>query len=119
LQSFQIASYYAYSTTVPLYAAGHIEHNFNGFLTNKIPYFKRLNWNLVVGSNAFYIDEASNHVELFVGLENIFKIFRIDFVSAFENGGTSRTSRVIFGFGGLLGNSVNKTVNSFDKSNEF
>jgi hypothetical protein len=47
LNSFQLAPYYANSTTAALYATGHIEHHFNGFLTNKIPLFRRLSWWLV------------------------------------------------------------------------
>jgi hypothetical protein len=49
LNSFQLAPYYANSTTAAFYATGHLEHHFNGFLTNKIPVFRRLNWNLVGG----------------------------------------------------------------------
>jgi hypothetical protein len=41
LNSFQVAPYYANSTTASFYATGHIEHHFNGLLTNKIPFFKR------------------------------------------------------------------------------
>jgi hypothetical protein len=47
LNSFQLAPYYANSTTARFYAMGHLEHHFNGLLTNKIPLFRRLNWNLV------------------------------------------------------------------------
>ncbi len=53
LNSFQLAPYYENSTTESFYAVGHLEHHFNGFLTNKIPLFKRLNWHLVGGGNAF------------------------------------------------------------------
>ena len=119
LNSFQLASYYAYSTTVPFYSVAHLEHHLNGLLTNKIPYFNRLNWNLVAGTNVFYIKETGNHVELFFGLENIFKLFRIDYVMAFENGGRTQTSYVIFGFGGLLGNSLINSADKFNKTNGF
>jgi hypothetical protein len=119
LHSFQLASYYAYSTTVPFYSVAHLEHHLNGLLTNKIPYFNRLNWNLVLGTNVFYIKETGNHVELFFGLENIFKIFRIDYVMAFENGGRTQTSYVIFGFGGLLGSSLANSERKFNKTNGF
>lgn len=118
LNSFQLSSYYANSTIARFYAMAHVEHHFNGLLTNKIPYFNQLNWNLVAGTNTFYVDEHSNHVELFIGLENILKIFRVDFITAFDNGGRRRTSAISIGFGGLLGGSINKAVNT-DKTNGF
>ena len=74
---------------------------------------KRLNWNLVAGSNAFYVNKSNNHVEVFAGLENILKIFRVDFVAAFENGQQGRTG-IRIGAGGILGGSVQ--VNRADNS---
>jgi hypothetical protein len=118
LNSFQLSSYYANSTTAKFYGMAHLEHHFNGLLTNKIPGFNQLNWNLVAGTNTFYINQLSNHVELFIGLENILKIFRVDFITAFENGGRRRTSAISIGFGGLLGGTINKVVNT-DKTNGF
>ena len=59
-----------------------LEHHFNGLLTNKIPLFRRLNWNLVAGSNAFYVNRDNNYVEIFGGLENIFKLIRVDVVGS-------------------------------------
>lgn len=105
LNSFQIAPYYANSTTANFYATGHIEHHFNGFLTNKIPLFKRLNWHLVGGSNAFYVNEHNNYVEVFGGLENILKLFRVDLVGSYLNGHYNQTG-VRIGLGGLLGSMV-------------
>ncbi len=107
LNSFQLAPYYANSTTARFYADGHIEHHFNGFLTNKIPLFRRLNWFLVAGSNAFYVNSNNNYVELFGGLENIFKILRVDVVGSYLNGKNGQVG-VRLGFGGLLGNSFGK-----------
>jgi len=102
LNSFQLAPYYRYSNAEPFYALAHVEHHFNGLLTNKIPLINRLKWNLVVGSNAFYVNNNSYYVEAFAGLENILKIFRVDFVNAYQPGlGTKFGVRV--GFGGLLG----------------
>jgi hypothetical protein len=102
LNSFQVAPYYANSTTASFYATGHIEHHFNGLLTNKIPFFKRLNWNLVAGSNAFYVNKDNNYVEIFAGLENILKLFRVDVVGSYLNGNNGQVA-VRIGFGGLLG----------------
>ena len=113
MTSYQLASFYANSTTASTFGYGHIEHHFNGLLTNKIPLFKRLNWTLVAGSNAFYVNKNNNHVEVFAGLENILKIFRVDFVAAFENGQQGRTG-IRIGAGGILGGSVQ--VNRADNS---
>ncbi|HEX9509658.1 MAG TPA: DUF5686 and carboxypeptidase regulatory-like domain-containing protein [Puia sp.] len=105
LNSFQLAPYYANSTTANFYATGHLEHHFNGFLTNKIPLFQRLNWHLVVGANAFYVNKNNNYEEVFGGLENIFKLLRVDLVSSYLNGHYSQTG-VRIGFGGLLGGNI-------------
>ena len=91
--------------TSSFYTYGHLEHHFNGLLTNKIPLFKRLNWNLVGGGNAFYVNGKNNYVEVFAGLENILKIFRVDFVAAYSNG-KSTTTGIRIGTGGILGGSL-------------
>jgi hypothetical protein len=86
LTSFQLLPYYKYSNKAPIYGEGHIEYHLNGFLTNKIPLFRNLNWHLVAGANAFYIDPFSNYIEGFIGLENILKLFRVDFAWGYEEG---------------------------------
>ncbi len=105
VNSFQLAKYYSNSTIASFYAIAHVEHHFNGLLTNKIPLFKRLGWYLVGGGNAFYVNEKSNYVEVFAGLENILKIFRVDAVFAYENGKRGHTG-IRIGTGGILGNSI-------------
>ncbi|MEO5889524.1 MAG: DUF5686 family protein, partial [Ferruginibacter sp.] len=111
LNSFQLASYYFNSTIATSYGIAHLEHHLNGLLTNKIPYFNRLNWNLVVGGNAFFINENSNYSEVFIGLENILKIFRVDFVAAFQEG-RSGIRGIRIGTGGLIGASIKRTSTS-------
>lgn len=110
VNSFQLSPYYANSTISPFYTFGHLEHHFNGLLTNKIPLFKRLNWNLVAGGNAFYVNGKSNYVEVFAGIENIFKLLRIDFVAAYNNG-TKGTTGIRIGTGGILGGSLRVSNN--------
>jgi hypothetical protein len=105
MNSFQLAPYYANSTIAHFYATGHLEHHFNGLLTNKIPLFRKLNWDLVAGSNAFYVNSNNNYVEIFGGLENIFKLLRVDLVASYLNGHTGEVG-VRLGFGGILGNSI-------------
>jgi hypothetical protein len=110
LNSFQLAPYYANSTIAAFYATGHLEHHFNGFLTNKIPLFRRLNWNLVGGANAFYVSGTNNYAEAFGGLENIFKLFRVDLVGSWLNGRYNQTG-IRVGLDGLLGSGFRRAGN--------
>lgn len=106
VRSFQNLDYYQFSNDSPFYTELHFEHHANGLLTNQIPLFKKLNWNLVEGANALYIQPDTKYAEVFVGLENIFKIFRIDVVEGFQNGFKPvYTYRI--GFGGLIGDAMN------------
>ena len=105
VNSFQLTPYYANSTMSSFFSFAHLEHHFNGLLTNKIPLFRQLNWNLVAGTNAFYVNSKSNYVELFAGIENVFKIFRVDFVAAYANG-RSATTGIRIGTGGVIGGNV-------------
>jgi len=86
LQSYQLMPLYAYSNVEKFYVEAHVEHHFNGLLTNKIPVFKKLNWFIVTGSNVLYLKDRT-YGEVFVGLENIFKILRLDYVQSFTNKG--------------------------------
>jgi hypothetical protein len=115
VNSFQLAPYYANSTIESFYSYGHLEHHFNGLLTNKIPLFKKLNWNLVAGSNAFYVNKKNNYAEVFVGLENIFKLLRVDFVVAYVDG-KKATTGIQIGFDGTLGGGVKATGSGRNRS---
>jgi len=109
LNSFQLAPYYQNSTTASLYGVGHIEHHFNGMLTNKVPLLRNLQWNLVIGSNAFYVNQDNNYVEIFAGLENIFKLFRVDVVGSYLNGKPGQVG-VRLGFDGLFGTAIGNAL---------
>jgi hypothetical protein len=110
LNSFQLAPYYRYSNTEPLYGVAHLEHHFNGLLTNKIPLFNRLKWHLVGAGNAFYVNRNNYYVEASLGLENILKIFRVDFVTAYQTQpGNSFGIRV--GMGGIFGGMIERSLN--------
>ena len=106
VKAFQNVTVYQFSNTASFYAELHLEHHSNGLITNKIPLLKKWNWNLVEGANALYINPQTKYSEVFAGLENIFKIFRIDAVVGIQNGFKPvYTYRI--GFGGLLGNALN------------
>ncbi len=89
LSSFQLLPYYQYSNIANVYTTAHAEYHLNGLLTNKIPGFRRLNWFLVFGGNALYIDKNSHYYEAFISLENIFKIVRLDFIQGFQPNGST------------------------------
>jgi len=118
LNSFQLAPYYQYSNADKFYGLAHVEHHFNGLLTNKIPVFNKLKWNLVAGSNAFYVNDENYYVEAFGGIENIFKLLRIDFVTAWQPG-VGNDFGVRLGFGGLLGRGISKDDKDNSVSIEF
>ncbi len=115
LQSFQLPRYFQYSNTDDFYGTAFIEHHLNGLITNKIPLFKRLKWNAVAGANFLYL-KNTNYLELFAGLENIFKIFRLDVVTGFENGIHTRTG-LRLGAGGILGSAVRRSTNNTNGNN--
>ena len=97
LNSFQLLPYYTFSNTSKLYTTAHIEYHLNGFLTNKIPGFKKLNWFLVLGGNSFYNnDKKEGYYESLISLENIFKILRVDFIKAYPSSQTTNTTAIKF-----------------------
>lgn len=88
------------------YASFQYNHNFEGFLLNRIPLMRKLKWRLVGTANVLYgglsqknqvllldefpdgrdaakvgfLERGKPYVELGYGIENIFKFFRIDFM---------------------------------------
>jgi len=108
VNSFQLAPYYRYSNTEKLYGLLHAEHHFNGLLTNKIPLLNKLKWNLVAGTNTFYVNRKNYYVEAFAGLENILKIFRVDFITATQ-AAPGNNFGVRIGFGGVIGGAVQRS----------
>jgi hypothetical protein len=103
LNSFQLLPYYKYSNKAKFFTEAHVEHHFNGLLTNKIPLFRRLNWHLVGGVNAFYVRRNSNYMEVFAGLENILRVVRLDVIWGLEYGRQATTGIRI----GITGFDVN------------
>jgi hypothetical protein len=102
VRSYQLAPYYANSTGDDWFAAGHLEWHLNGLLTNKIPLLRKANINLVTGSNAFYVDAKRNYFEMFLGLENILKTLRVDYVWGWDGASGKWVNGVVVGFGGLF-----------------
>ncbi|GAB3200719.1 hypothetical protein ABID22_003535 [Pontibacter aydingkolensis] len=91
---FQLLDYYRYSTNNK-YLEAHFEHHFNGFLFNKVPLFRRLKWQEVFSLNYLNTKESRNYLEIGLGIEHIFKIVRVDFVTSFQEGNKARTGIMI------------------------
>jgi hypothetical protein len=100
LSSFQLMSYYGFSNTAKLYGTAHLEYHLNGLITNKIPVIRKLNWFLVTGSNSLYINKDRYHAEVFVGIENVLKILRVDYIYGFEK--QQNTHGIRFSLPGLI-----------------
>jgi len=83
LNRFLALPYYAASTN-NYYVQIHAEHHFNGFILNKIPLIKKLKWQVVAGVHYLHEPTYGNYWEVTAGIENIFKIIRVDFVAPFR-----------------------------------
>lgn len=104
LNAFQLLPYYERSGVYDLYAAVHAEHHFNGFLTNKIPFVKRLNLRLIAGTNMIWTGRNDPYYEVFTGLDNVLKILRFDYVWSWDKRGPyAQGLRIgIYAFGNLF-----------------
>lgn len=95
---FQLLDYYRFSTADQFLEA-HYSHHFNGFLLNKIPLLRRLQWQEVASLNYLTTPTANHYLELGVGVEHILKIVRVDFYTSLQSGRRAGTGiRVGLGF---------------------
>lgn len=85
LSNFQTLDYYSNSTN-EAFVKAHYEHHFNGFIMNKLPVLRKTKFQMLAGANFLYSATNDDYTELFIGVENILKILRIDFVTAYKYG---------------------------------
>ena len=87
--SFNLMPYYNFSTNKS-YAEFHAEHNFKGYLLNKIPLINKLGFELVVGANSLRTKDRKPYSEYSIGLNNIgigkLRFLRLDYVKSNYNG---------------------------------
>jgi len=93
LSDYSLLDYYEYSTDQSFVEAAY-EHHFNGFIFNKLPLIRKLKWRAVAGARFFSPTVTQRYTEVNVGIENIFKFLRCDFVVSFESGEKVRTGVV-------------------------
>ncbi len=95
LQSFHLLSFHNRSTE-NAFVEGHISHHFNGFILNKVPLIRSLKWQLVAGLNTLVEEDKRAYQEAYLGIENIFKILRVDW--AVELGENAKINHgILFG----------------------
>ena len=89
LNSFNLLPYYTHSTN-DAYLETHLEHNFKGYIMNKIPLLNKLQWNLIGGFHQLNIPNMKPYQEFTVGFDNIgwgkFRFLRIDYVRSYQDG---------------------------------
>src|SRR5574343_497209 len=89
LNSFNLLPYYSHSTN-DAYFETHIEHNFKGYIMNKIPLLNKLQWLLFGGFHQINIPDRKPYQEVTVGFDNIgwgkLRFLRIDYVRSYQNG---------------------------------
>lgn len=82
---FQLLEYYRFSTQKE-YIAGHFEHNFRGFMMDKIPLLKYLRTQTILSFNYLNTETLGNYTEFGVGLGNILNVFRLDWYNSWQDG---------------------------------
>lgn len=106
-RSFLLLPFYAYATDQPFVEA-HAQHHLQGWLLDKIPLVRKLNWKEVFGASVFYADQPSADAtfkgklpywELNFGFENIgykaIRPLRVDVAWGFFGQDFYRTSVII------------------------
>ncbi|MCO6148466.1 DUF5686 and carboxypeptidase regulatory-like domain-containing protein [Flavobacterium sp. NRK1] len=98
LDVFNLLPYYSHSTN-DSYLETHIEHNFKGYIMNKIPVLNYLQWNLIAGYHSVASPDYKPYHEFTLGFDNVgigpFRFLRLDYVRSYQGG--FQTDGVIFG----------------------
>jgi hypothetical protein len=95
---FNLLPYYERSTN-QRYSEFLFEHNFEGFIMNRIPVLKYLKSNLILGSKSSFINGQLPYHEFSVGLDRLgfgkFRFLRLDYVVPYSGGW--QDGAIIFG----------------------
>ena len=96
LRRFLFLDFYQFSTKEQ-YVEAHIEHNFSGLITNKIPLFRKLKLEEVVGASYLTEPDKKDYKEFYFGLQRL--IFRATYGFAYDgNRRVEHGFRLSYGF---------------------
>ena len=88
-RSYQLLPYYSFSSK-NWFAEAHLEHNFRGFLWNKIPVLKKLGFENIAGYHFLYNPDAGEYMEFNFAISRLgwklFRFGRLDFIGAYKVG---------------------------------
>lgn len=106
-RAFFLLPYYDFATSQPFVQA-HLQHHLQGWLLDKIPLVRKLNWKEVFGAGVYYTKDTYGETafaqkmpywEVNFGFENIgfnfFRVFRVDVVAGFFGDQHAKTGVVI------------------------
>ena len=92
--AFNIMPYYQFSAASN-YTHVAVEHNFNGWIFNKLPLLRKTQLQTVVAAKYLKSDNNNSYSEFSVGIDNIFKILSVTAVSSYFNNELSEPSILI------------------------
>jgi hypothetical protein len=96
LRRFRYLDFYLYATQSQ-YFEGHFEHNFAGFVTNKIPLLRKLKLEEFAGINYLSTPEKKNYTEYYFGLQRL--VLSISYGWAYDgNKKVEQGFRIAYGF---------------------
>jgi len=93
INRFLLLDYYDFSTP-DRYIEAHLEHNFKGFITNKIPIIRKFKLQEIVDVNYLYTPALKNYTELGLGLQYL--NIRLMYGKSF-NSGSNNSSAIRLG----------------------
>jgi hypothetical protein len=89
INSFLLLNYYNFSTYTE-YIEGHLQHNFSGFILNKIPLIRKLKLQEIVDINYLTTPTLKNYTELGVGIQYL--NFRLMYGKSFNSGSNIKSA---------------------------
>ena len=96
INSFLLLNYHTFSTNTE-YIEGHIEHNFSGFILNKIPLIRKLKLQEIVDINYLATPSLNNYTELGIGIQYL--NFRLIYGRSYNSESNIRSAlRIGLGF---------------------